>query len=64
MADRFPGHGAAEGLTGIHARIRSGATSEETKQVQIAAFLDALADVALSVARRIAEQPVDEGGSA
>ena len=63
MDKRFPDHGAAEGLTGIHARIHSGATSEETKALQIAAFLDALADVALSVARRIAEQPADDGDS-
>ena len=59
MDTPFPGHDAAEGLPGIHARIHSAATSEETEALQIAAFLDALADVALSVARRNAQS--DEG---
>ena len=49
------GHEAVEGLTPIHARIHSGATSEETEALQIATFLDALADVALSVAARSLE---------
>ena len=59
MDKHFRGHGAGEGLTCIHA----GATSEETEALQIAAFLDALADVALSVARRIAERPDGAGES-
>lgn len=52
MAEHFRGHDAAEGLTPIHARIHSGTTSEETEALQIATFIDALADVALSVAAR------------
>ena len=63
MSTPFPGHDAAEGLTGNHPRIHSGATSEESKHVQIATFLDALADVALSVACRIAERLDGAGGS-
>ena len=52
MHSDFGGHDAAEGLTPIHSRIHSVATPDEENQVQIDAFLDALADVALSVAER------------
>jgi hypothetical protein len=46
------GHGVGEGLTPIGPRIHCAATPPEVQQVHIAAFLDALTDVALSVARR------------
>ena len=58
MDSRFGGHGAAEGLTPIHARIHYTATPDEVIRLQTNAFLDALADVALSVARRT----LQEGG--
>ena len=48
----FGGHDAVEGLTPIHQRIHSTATPNEEIQVQTDGFLDALADVALSVAKR------------
>ena len=54
-SDDFGGHDEAEGLTGIHPRIYSPATPDEVIQVQTDAFLDALADVALSVAKRAME---------
>ena len=59
----FGGHDAVEGLTPIHPRIHSTATPDEVIQVQTDAFLDALADVALSVAER-ALASVREGGAA
>ena len=49
----FGGHDATEGLTPIHPRIHSTATSNEEIQVQTDAFLDALADVAMRVAERM-----------
>ena len=52
MAERFSGHDAPEGLTPIPARIHSATTPEEVQQLQITAFIDAIADVALSVAAR------------
>ena len=54
----FGGHDAAEGLTPIHSRIHSIATPDEEIQVQIDAFLDALADVAM----RVAERKLASGG--
>ena len=54
-SDDFGGHDPAEGLTGIHPRIHSTATPDEVIQLQTDAFLDALADVALSVAKRAME---------
>ena len=48
----FRGHDEAEVLTRIHPRIHSTATPDEEIQVQIDAFLDALADVAMHVAER------------
>ena len=48
----FGGHDAVEGLTPIHTRIHSAATPDEIITMQIEQFLDALADVALSVAAR------------
>lgn len=62
-SDDFGGHDEAEGLTGIHPRIHSTATPDEVIQVQTDAFLDALADVALSVAKRSLESGW-EGGAA
>ena len=61
MDERFRGHDAVEGLTPLPPRIHSGATSEETEALQIATFLDALADMALSVAHRIAESTEGDG---
>lgn len=52
MAERFRGHDALEGLTGIPARIHSATTPEEVQRLQIDHFLDAIADVALSAAAR------------
>lgn len=52
MVEDFRGHDALEGLTPIHVRIHSGATPDEVQRLQIDHFLDALADVALSVAVR------------
>ena len=51
-----------EGLTPIHTRIHSDATPDEVTRLQIDSFLDALADVALSVAARSLES--DGGGEA
>lgn len=55
MAELFRGHDALEGLPSIHTRIHSAATPVEVQQLQIEHFLDALADVALSVAARSLE---------
>ena len=44
-----------EGLTGAHPDVHSTATTQEEMQVQIDAFLDALADVAIHVAKRLVE---------
>ena len=52
MESRLGGHDAVEGLTPLHARIHSATTPEEVQRLQIDRFLDALADVALSVAVR------------
>lgn len=52
MAERLRGHDALEGLTGIPARIHSATTPEEVQRLQVDHFLDAIADVALSVAAR------------
>ena len=60
MTERFGGHDAAEGLTPIHARIHSTATPDEVIRLQTNAFLDALADVVMSVAKRMLE-PSGEG---
>jgi hypothetical protein len=46
---------APEGLTGIHLAIHCAATSDEAKQLQVNAFLDALPEMALSVAKRNTE---------
>ena len=54
MVDDMGGHNAAEGLTGPRPSVHSIATNDEEMQVQIDAFLDALADVALRVAERSA----------
>lgn len=62
-SDDFGGHDAAEGLTPIHPRIHSTATPDEVIQVQINTFLDALADVAVAVAKR-SLAPGGEGGAA
>ncbi len=53
MDSDFGGHDAAEGLTPIHPRIHSTTTNDEVIQLETDAFLDALADVALSVAKRL-----------
>ena len=55
MHSDFGGREALEGLTPIHRRIHSTATPDEEIQVQTDAFLDALADIALSVAKRALE---------
>ena len=52
MHSDFGGHDAVEGLTGADRDVHSTATAHEENQVQIDAFLDALADVASSVAGR------------
>ena len=44
-----------EGLTSIHPRIHSTTTNNEVIQLETNAFLDALADIALSVAKRTLE---------
>ena len=49
------GHDAAEGLTEARPDVHSTATTPEEIQVQIDAFLDALADVAIHVAERLVE---------
>ena len=53
------GHDAVEGLTGADRDVHSIATPDEEIQVQIDAFLDALADVAIRVAKRM----VDSSGA-
>ena len=53
------GHDAMEGLTGAHPDVHSTATDDQEVQVQIDAFLDALADVAIRVAKRM----VDSSGA-
>ena len=55
MTGRFGGHDAVEGLTPIVPRIHSTTTTDEVIQLQTNAFLDALADVALRVAKRALE---------
>ena len=55
MALDFGGHDAVEGLTPHDAPVHSTATTDEEIHVQTDAFLDALADVALSVAKRALE---------
>ena len=49
------GHDAMEGLTSVHPDVHFAATTHEEMQVQIDAFLDALADVAIHVAKRLVE---------
>ena len=49
------GHDAAEGLTGAQLHVHFVATPDEEIQVQTDAFLDALADVAIHVAKRLVE---------
>ena len=53
------GHDVMEGLTGVHPDVHSTATDDQEMQVQIDAFLDALADVAIRVAKRM----VDSSGA-
>jgi len=50
--ERLGGHDVVEGLTGRPPWLHSATTPEEVQRVQIDRFLDALADVALSVAAR------------
>ena len=59
MGNDVGGHDAAEGLTGANRVVHSTATAHEEIQVQIDAFLDALADVAM----RVAERKVASGGA-
>ena len=59
MASDVGGHHAAEGLTGASPPLHSTATPDEEIQVQIDAFLDALADVAM----RVAERKLGSGGA-
>ena len=47
-----------EGLTGANRDVHSTATDDQEMQVQIDAFLDALADVAM----RVAERKLASGG--
>ena len=56
ITNEFRGHDAVERLTPIRARIHSATTPDEVTQVQIDAFTDALADVAVSVAKRKLDQ--------
>ena len=58
----FGGHDVVEGLTGANRDVHFAATPNEEIQVQIDAFLDALADVAMRVAERML--PSDGGGEA
>ena len=58
MASDVGGHDAAEGLTGAPAPVHSTATPDEENEIETDAFLDALADVAVSVAKRL----LDSGG--
>ena len=58
MASDIGGHDAAEGLTGANRDVQSIATPDEEIQVQIDAFLDALADLAM----RVAERELASGG--
>ena len=51
----FGGHDAVEGLTPPDLPVHSTTTTDEVIQVQTATFLDALADMALSVAKRLSE---------
>ena len=54
----FGGHDAVEGLTGADRDVHSTATPDEENQVQIDAFLDALADMGM----RVAERKLASGG--
>ena len=54
----FGGHDAVEGLTAANRDVHSTATPDQEMQVQIDAFLDALADVAM----RVAERKLASGG--
>ena len=53
IASDLGGHDGAEGLTSRVPHIHSTTTPDEVIQVQTATFLDALADMALSVAKRL-----------
>ena len=55
----FRGHDEAEGLTRIHPRIHSTATTDDVIQMQLEAFLDALAQMAM----RVAERTLASGGA-
>ena len=55
MTSDVGGHDAAEGLTGAPAPVHSTATPDDENQIETDAFLDALADVAMSVAKRLLE---------
>ncbi len=52
MARRPPQDGELEGLTGIPLRIHCATTPDEVTELQVNAFLDTLADIAISVAKR------------
>ena len=52
LAPGSRGDDALDGLTPIHRRIHSAATPDEVIQLQIEAFVDAIAEVALAVAKR------------
>ena len=52
MDELSPGQDTAEGLTPIGPPIHCGTTPDEVQRLQIDHFLDALSDVALSVAAR------------
>ena len=55
MDNDIGGHDAVEGLTDANRDVHSTTTDDQEMQVQIDAFLDALADVAIHVAKRLVE---------
>ena len=60
MMSHFRGDGVENALTGIHTRIHCAATTDEVEQAQVEAFLETLAEVAMSIAKRTSEGPRDE----
>ena len=64
MAEDIRDHDVAKGLTGIPSRIHCAATSDEAVQLQVNSFLDTLAEIAISVAKRMVSGTLHEEGPA
>ena len=56
MNSDFRGYGVENALTGIPTRIHSVAAKDEVELAQIEAFLDTMAEVAISIAKRASRE--------